>query len=280
MTISINSMTSVLAAQQALERTGSALNKNFQRLASGMRIVSAGDDPAALSVAMRMTSQLGGANAAKNNANDTLSLLQVADAALAETTNALQKVRDLAVDAKTDTKSASDRLALRAEVQGLVSEINRIATSTEMFNKKLLDGTFTANVQIDPNLGVGRTLEIDIAGISLLQLGLGVNGSQLNVSTIGSASTAINAADEAMTSVSMIRASLGAMQSRLSSIVSGLNSASLGYAATRSRAMDTDVAAESSDMTRNKIQQQASIAILAQANLQSQSLLTLLGLNK
>lgn len=280
MTISINNMTTILAAQQALDKTGNALNKNFQRIATGMRIVSAGDDPGALSVAMRMTSQIGSSNAAKNNANDALSLLQVADAALAETANALQKARDLAVDAKTDTKSASDRSALRTEVRGLVSEINRIASNTEMFSKKLLNGTFAANVQIDANLGANNTMAIDIAGISLQLLGLGVSGSQLNVSTIGSASNAINTADAAIASVSMIRASLGAMQSRLSSIINSLDGATAGNTATRSRILDTDLASESSDMTRNRIQQQASIAILSQANLQAQSLLTLLNTGK
>ncbi len=273
MTISINNATTSLMTRQAMDKVNSALFQNFQRLASGIKINSAGDGPSAVGIAMRMTSQIGGATAAKQNANNALSLIQVADAALAETTNALQTIRDLAVGANTTTATANDRLGSRAEVKQLVSEISRLATATSIFGQTPLNGAFAADVQVDPN---GRPLTMTITGASLQQLGLGVSGSKLNVSTAGSASAAIIAADIAMNSVALMRASLGGMQSRLTSIVSSLDSLALGNTNARSRIMDTDFAAEISDMARNNIRQQAGVAIMAQANMQSQILLKLL----
>ncbi len=276
MTISINNASTVLAARQSLEKSGAALSKNFQRLSSGLKINSASDGGGAVAVAMRMASQISGTTAAKKNANDALSLLQVADSALNETATALQKVRDLAVNANTDTKSSNDRLALKAEVTGLVTEINRLATGTEIFSKKLLDGTLNANVLIDPNVGTNHVLAVALGGTSLGHLDLGTSGSKLNVSTAGSASAAIAVADAALNSVALLRATVGAMQNRLESIINSLDSSSLAYTEARSRVMDADVAEESSDMARNTIRQQAAVAILSQANMQSKSLLKLL----
>ncbi|MEO5363812.1 MAG: flagellin FliC [Magnetococcus sp. DMHC-8] len=274
MTISINNSTTLLMTRQVMERLNGDLQKNFQRLASGVRVNSASDGGSAVAVAMRMAAQVSGTSVAKQNANDAMSLLQVADAALRETANALQKVRDLAVDATTSTKSANDRAASLAEVKQLVSEISRLATDTSVFGQKPLRGAFTATVQVDAE--AGRAMTMAIAGASLQLLDLGRSGSKLNVSTAGSASAAIGVADAALNSVAQMRAALGGMQSRLSSIVSSLDSLSLAYTGARSRIMDTDMAAETADMTRNSIRQQASIAVMAQANMQSQSLLKLL----
>lgn len=279
MSISINSVGGLLAARQSLEKSGNALTKNFQRLSSGLKLNSASDGGSALGVAMRMATQISGSTVAKRNANDALSLLQVADAALSETANALQKARDLAVDANTDTKSSADRLALKTEVTGLITEISRLATGSQIFNKKVLDGTLSLNVAIDPAVGETLTMAVAVAGASLGHLGLGTSGSKLNVSTAGSAAAAIVVADAALDSVALIRASVGAMQNRLESIISSLDSSSLAYTTARSRIMDADIAEESSDMARNTIRQQASVAILSQANVQSQMLLKLLGNN-
>lgn len=279
MSISINNASNALIARQSLAKSGSALAKNFQRLSSGIRLNSASDGGSALGVAMRMASQISGSTAAKSNANDTLSLLQVADAALTESANALQKVRNLAVDANTDTKSSSDRLALKAEVTGLITEISRLATGSQIFNKKVLDGALSLNVAIDPAVGQTLTMAVVLAGASLGHLGLGTSGSKLNVSTAGSAAAAIEVADAALNSVAMIRASVGALQNRLESIISSLESSSLAYTTARSRIMDADFAEESSEMARNTIRQQASVAILSQANMQSQMLLKLLNNN-
>ncbi|MEO5339121.1 MAG: flagellin FliC [Magnetococcus sp. MYC-9] len=274
MALSINNTATLLAGRQALEKTNTALGQNFQRLSTGLRVNSAADSNGSVALAARMTSQIGGAAAAKRNANDTLTLIQVADAALTETTNALQKARDLAVDARTATKTDSDRLALQETIKGLVSEISRLATGTEIFGQRPLNGGFAAAVQVSPN--VGQTLAFTVTGASLQQLGLGVSGSRLNVSTMEAASTAIAQADEALNSVAMMRAALGGVQNRLSSIVGSLDSVALGYTQARSRILDTDVAEEASLMARNAIQQQASIAVFSQANLQSQALLKLL----
>lgn len=281
MAISINSAVSTVLVRQLLEKTTNDLTQNFQRLSSGLRVNSARDGGAALAKAMHLTSQINGISVAKQNANDGLSVAQVADSALEETTNALQTIRDLALDASSGTKSASDRTALNNEIKAMISEISRIATETSLFDQDLLTGAYSMAVQVAPD--VGRTVAITIAGASLQHLALGVSGSTLNVSTAGAASAAIaasravGAADAAMNSIAEIRASLGGVQRRFESITTILDSSSLAYMDSRSRVLDVDVADESASMARNSILREAGIAIMAQANLQPQLLMKLLG---
>lgn len=284
MAITINNSVASLVVRQLLDKTGQNLGQNLQRISSGLRVNSAKDGGGAIAVAMHMTSKINGLSVAKSNAGDGFSLAQVADAALTETTNALQKIRDLALDASTGTKSAADRTALNNEIKSLISEISRIATQTTLFDHNLLKGDFTTNVQISPD--AGTTVTVAIAGASLQHLNLGVSGSRLNVSTAGAASAtiaasrAVLAADVALNSVAAIRASLGGIQNRFESIMSIMDASSLAYTDTRSRILDADVAEESVNLARNTILQQAGAAMLAQANLQPQILLTLLGIGK
>lgn len=280
MMISINNMVSSNVVRQILGKTTSDLGQNLQRLSSGLRVNSAKDGGGALSVAMHMTSKIGGLSVAKQNANDGLSLVQVADAALEETVGALQNIRDLALDAGTATKSAGDRTALSSEINTLISEISRIATMTTLFNQNLLTGSFSTVIQVgaDP----GQTVALTIAGASLLDLELGEDGSKLDVDIAGAESAAaaaeeaVDAVDVAMDSVAVIRATLGGAQSRFESIINIIDSSSLAYTSARSNVLDVDVAEESADMARNSILQQAGIAVMAQANLQPQALLKLL----
>lgn len=274
MALTINSNIASLTARNALNNTTSALGRNFQRLASGLRINSAKDDPAGIGIATRMTSKIRGLNVAKSNANDGLSLAQVADSALEETTNALQNIRDLATEASTGTKSSGDREALKNEVDAMIAEITRIATETEMFDIDLLTGAFAETFQIGPN--TDDTLAVTIAGASLEVLALGEGGSKMNVSTQGSATAAIAAVDIALDSVASIRGSLGGLQSRFESIINTIESSVVSYTSARSQIMDADIATETASMTRNVILQQAGAAVLAQANLQPQLLLKLL----
>lgn len=281
MAVSINNLVASSALQQLLGKTTRDLGQNFQRLSSGLRVNSSKDGGSDISVAMHMTSKINGLSVVRKNANDGLSLAQVAEASLEETTNALQSIRDLALDASTGTKSASDRTALNNEIDALISEISRIATGTSLFDQILLAGGFSTTVQIDPDMG-GNVVTLTIDGASLQQLALGQSGSVLNVSTAGDASAAIAASrailavDAAMDSVASIRADLGGAQSRFESVVNIIDSTSLAYTSARSQIMDLDVAEESADMARNSILKQAGIAVLAQANLQPQLLLKLL----
>jgi flagellin len=277
MSLSINNSSTVLMARQALEQSNTAWSKSLQRLATGSKIVTAGDAPGMISFAMRLASQISGITAAKQNANDALSLLQVADAALQESSDALQQVRDLAVDASTSTKTSSDRAALQEEVEGLVAEISRLATGTTIFSQTPLDGNLNLNMMVDPN--TGQTFNVTLGGATLLALLGNASGSNLAVRTSASADTAIDEADTALDSVSMLRATVGALQNRLQSIVDTLDATSLGYTQSYSRVADSDIAEESANAANQSIRQQASMAILAQANVQAQSLLKLLTLS-
>lgn len=280
MSLSINNSVSSLVVRQLLGKSTNALSQNLQRLSSGLRINSAKDGGGDLAVAMHMTTNINGLSVAKNNAGDGLSLAQVADAALEETTNALQEIRDLALDASTGTKSAEDRTALNNEIKSLISEISRIASETSLFDQDLLNGGFETVIQVGP--GAGETLAVTIAGASLEHLNLGVSGSKMNVSTAGAASAtiaasrAVLAADVAMDSVAAIRASLGGVQNRFESIINILDASTLAYTDTRSRIMDVDFAEESVQLAHNNILQQAGVAMLVQANLQPEMLLSLL----
>ncbi|MBF0096345.1 MAG: flagellin FliC [Magnetococcales bacterium] len=277
MSISINNSSTVLMARQALEQSNAAWSKSLQRLATGSKIVTAGDAPGMISFAMRLASQISGMTAAKQNANDALSLLQVADAALQESADAFQQIRDLAVDASTDTKTSSDRAALQEEVEGLVAEISRLASDTTIFSQTPLDGTLNLNMMVDPN--TGQTFNITLGGATLDDLIGDATGSALAVSTSAGADAAVDVADTALDSISMLRSTVGALQNRLQSIVDTLDATSLGYTQAYSRVVDSDIAEESANATNQSIRQQASMAILAQANLQAQSLLKLLTLS-
>lgn len=280
MAISINNMVASLTVGNLLDNTTKDLGESFKRLTTGLRVNSSADGGGALSVAMHLSSKVSGLAVVRDNVNDNLSMAQVADAALSETVGALQEIRDLAVDASTTTKSASDRTALNNEINALISEISRIATETELYDQSLLTGDFTTTVMTSPD--VGNTLTMTIAGASLQKLALGLSGSKLNVSTAGTTSAgiatsrAIIAADAALDSVAAIRGSLGGMQNRFESVIGIIDSSSLAYSGAYSRVMDVNVADETADMARNSILQKAGVAVMAQANLQPGVLLKLL----
>ncbi|MBF0182964.1 MAG: hypothetical protein HQM06_01045 [Magnetococcales bacterium] len=275
MSLSINNSSTVLMARQALEQSSSSWNKSLQRLAAGTKLLTAGDGPGVISFAMKLASQISGITAAKQNTNDALSLLQVADAALQESTDAFQQVRDLAVSSSTSTYTSSDRAALNEEVKGLVREISRLATGTTIFSQTPLAGNFNLNLQVNPN--TGQTFTMTIGGASLAALGADNSGSYLKVDTSANAQTTITNVDSALSSIALLRATIGGLQNRLQSIASTLDATSLGYTQAYSRVADSDVAEESANAATQSIRQQATVAILAQANLQAQSLLKLLG---
>ena len=262
----INTNIASLNAQRNLNSSQSALNTSLQRLSSGLRINSAKDDAAGLAISERMTTQIRGLNQAARNANDGISLAQTAEGALSEVTNNLQRIRELAVQSANATNSTSDRLALDAEVQTLIAEIGRIATDSSFNSVKLLDTVATLTFQVGANSG--EVVTVDTVDVSGLALG--------NVTTAALADTMLDEVDAALVTVNGARADLGATQNRFESIVRSAQTTSENLSASRSRIVDADFAAETANLTRAQILQQAGTAMLAQANSAPQNVLSLL----
>ncbi|MGL1833374.1 flagellin domain-containing protein [Rhodocyclaceae bacterium SMB388] len=268
----INTNVASLNAQRNLNTSQSLLNTSLQRLSSGLRINSAKDDAAGLAISERFTTQIRGLNQAVRNANDGISLAQTAEGALVEVSNNLQRIRELAVQSRNATNSVSDREALDAEVQQRVAEIDRIASQTQFNGLNLLDGSFVAQAfQVGAN--VGQTIEIaEIADASTGGLSL----AGINVLDPTAADDVLTRVDVALSNVNGSRADLGALQNRFESVIANLQTTSENLSASRSRIMDTDFAAETANLTRAQILQQAGVAMLAQANALPQNVLTLL----
>jgi flagellin len=380
----INTNIASLNAQRNLNASQSTLQTALQRLSSGLRINSAKDDAAGMAIASRMSTQINGLNQASRNANDGISLAQTAEGALSTISDNLQRIRELAVQARNATNSASDRAALDTEAQQLKSEIDRVALTTSFNGVKLLDGSFTAQAfQVGAN--VGETITVaNIANAQSAQLGsssvaqvtgaaataltaitagdLTINGvsvgaiaadtnaanrassimnainsysgqtgvyatvlssaptqvvltnsgsvtatpniviglagtattadtgltaatttptvttgfAALSLSSVAGADTAMTTMDAALTAVNTARANLGAIQNRFSSVVTNLQTTAENVSAARSRIQDADFAAETANLTRAQILQQAGTAMLAQANALPQNVLSLL----
>jgi len=271
MALTVNTNVASLNAQRNLARSQGELATSMSRLSSGLRINSAKDDAAGLAISDRMTAQIRGLNQAARNANDGISLAQTAEGALQESTNILQRIRELAVQSANDTNSASDRLSLQAEVDQLTTEMNRIATSTTFNNRPVIDGSMTAaTFQVGAN--AGDTITFSIGGARLADLGL----TTVSVTSPAASSTAIGLVDTALGTIDTIRGNLGAVQNRFESTISNLNIVAENLSAARSRIMDADIAQETSKMTRANILQQAGVSILTQANQTPQLALQLL----
>ncbi len=287
MALVINTNMASLNSTRHLMKSTSELGRTFERLSSGLRINGAKDDAAGLSISTRMTAQIRGMSMAIRNTNDAVSLLQVAEGSLNETTNALQRIRELAVQASNSTMTSSDRADLQKEVTQLMAEIERIADDTKFNNQKLLDGTFgTKAFQVGANVGETITLSITSAETNDLGLSTGTANRAFSIGSgagaiagtaAGYIGSAISKVDRALSSVSEIRANLGAYQNRFESLIANLTNVNENTTAARSRVMDADIATETANLTRSAIMQQAGTAILAQANQQPQIALQLLG---
>jgi len=285
MALTINTNVASLSATNNLSKSTSNLGTTFERLSSGLRLNSAADDSAGLSISTRMTSQIRGVNMAVRNTNDAISLVQVAEGSLDETTNALQRMRELAIQAKNDTMTGGDRDDLQLEVAQLMLEIQRIATTTAFNDSKVIDGTFAAkNFQVGAEKD--QTIQVSIGGATVDVLGLSGGGTTMSIGSDagnvvgpgkGYIGSAIGQIDAALNSVSDIRSQLGAYQNRFEAVIANLNNISENTASARSRIMDADIAKETANLTKNAIMQQAGTAILAQANQQPQIALQLLG---
>lgn len=297
MSLYVNTNVSSLNAQRQLMTSSNGLNTAFERLSSGFRINSASDDAAGLQITNRMTSQINGLNQAVRNANDGISVSQVAEGALQETTNLLQRMRELVVQSENGINSNDELGAIQEEIDQLQTEINRIANTTEFSGVKLLDGSLDADEDNAMRFLVGaRGTENEVISISIGSMTAGSLGagatfddadgvpqtSTLNVDTIDVAgdqgvAEMLATIDKAIEEVGSQRADLGAIQNRFQSTISNLTNIVENVSAARSRILDTDFAAETANLTKFQITQQASTSILAQANQRPQAALSLLG---
>ncbi len=267
----INHNIQALNAYRNLAVNQSNTAKNLEKLSSGLRINRAADDAAGLAISEKMRSQIRGLEVAERNALDAISLIQTAEGALSSVHSMLQRMRELAVQASNGTNTTEDRNALDQEVQQLITEITRVATSTDFNKTALLDGTFSGvNFQIGANAGQSITLSIGDMRAS----GLTVNA--LSITTYSGAQAAISALDVAIAKVSEERGKLGAYQNRLEHTINNLKTAHENLTASESRIRDTDMAMEMTNFTKNNILNQAAQAMLAQSNQLPQGILQLL----
>ncbi len=274
MALFVNTNVSALNAQRQLINSGKNLDVSFQRLSSGFRINSAADDAAGLQISNRLTSQIQGLDQAIRNANDGISLSQVAEGAMDEITTALQRIRVLSVQSQNGINSSGDRLALQKEVSALKTEISRIATTTQFGGVKLLDGKYSSTFLVGANAGQNISVNISRAGGGYGTSGLKL--STLSIATLSGASAALTAIDSAITVIDSKRADLGAIQNRFQATIRNLSNIVENVSSARSRIKDTDFAKETAELTRSQILQQASTTILSQANQRPQSALSLL----
>lgn len=275
MALAVNTNVSALNAQRQLLTSGNALDTSYKRLSSGFRINSAADDSAGLQISNRLTSQINGLNQAISNANDGISVAQVAEGAMDEITTSLQRIRVLAVQSQNGINGSADRVALQKEVSALKTEISRIAQNTQFGNIDLLKGNFSAKFLVGAN--AGQTISINL---SRTGGGYGTSGlslSNLSVSSVGGASAALASIDSAIKTIDSARADLGALQNRFQSTIRNLSNIVENVSAARSQIRDTDFAKETAELTRAQILQQASTTILSQANTRPQTALSLLG---
>lgn len=278
MALTINSNTMSLFANRQLQKNTDALGQTFARLSSGLRINTAKDGAAELTISSRLTADILSYNSAVKNTNSALSMVDVADAALAETVSSVQRMKELAVLAKTATLSDDDRNALQLEVDQLLVEVQRIATSTKFNGTALLTGVASGPAnKIQVGINAGETLQVSFAKASNVVIGLTASTSiGSGAYNGGSISRVINALDATLNSIGNLRAVMGGYQSRLQSVLDGLGVMSEATTAARDRISSADIATETANLTRQRIMQQASVAVLAQANQQPQIALELL----
>ncbi len=259
-----------------LAMTNLHLQRTMEKLSSGLRINRAADDAAGLAVSEEMRTQIRGMKVASRNALDGVSLVQVADGALAGVGDMLQRIRELAVQAANGTFSDQQRANLDAEAQQVLSELARVAIDTEFNGIKLFSGSVaTAASAITLHVGAqaGQVIAFTIATMTASGLGM----SNIAVSTAASATAALASIDAAIRTVNSQRASMGAIQNRLEQTISRLNLTAENLQAAESRIRDADMAAQMIEFTKHQILQQSGIAMLAQANQTPQSVLQLLG---
>lgn len=282
MAITVNTNVTALGAQRNLNASSNHLATSMERLSTGSRINSAKDDAAGLQISNRLNSQARGLGVAMKNAQDGNSIIQTAEGALNETTELLQRMRDLAVQGANDTNSEDDRKAIQEEMVELMAEIDNISSTTKFGGQKLLNGDFSTGKNLQIGADEGEALLIKIAKSDTTTLGVSA-GNLAAVGTTGTAGTheafasAITAIDGAIKGVDAQRANMGATQNRLESTINNLANTRENVTAGMSRIKDVDFAQETVNLTKQQILQQAGTSILAQAKQIPQAALSLLG---
>ncbi|HIJ74261.1 MAG TPA: flagellin FliC [Candidatus Hydrogenedentes bacterium] len=271
MGLRINTNIASLNASRILRSSTLALNKTLERLSSGLRINRAADDAAGLAIAEGFRSVVRGTQVAQRNAQDGVSLVQTAEGALSETTNILQRIRELAVQAANGTQSDLNRLAMDTEVAQLLAQIDDIALDTEFNGVNVLSAAQTITLQAGAQ--EGQTLVISVSGAKSNDLKI----SKVTISSMTGAVNAISTIDGALQSVSTLRSTLGAFQNRLEFTINTLAIQEENSAAAESAIRDANIATETIAFTRNQILVSAGTAVLAQANVVPQTALQLLG---
>ena len=281
----VNTNVNASIAQAALARNERALGTAMEQLSTGRKINSAADNASGLAISARMTSQIRGLDQAVRNANDAVSMVNTAEGALDEITDMLQRARELAVQSGTGTTSSNDRVFLDAEFDHLIAEIERVSANTQWNGRNILNGaaggaTTVSGVSFQVGMDPSQTIAVNFGNMASDATMASLNGFGLDATTVASAiakaSRVITAADVAIEAVSTQRATFGAVSNRLEHAIDNLTNVSTQTAAARSRILDTDYAASTSELARTQIIQQASTAMLAQANQLPATVLALL----
>ena len=286
--LGINTNSASLNAQMNLGKSQGSLNTSIARLSSGLRVNSAKDDAAGLAIASRMTAQIRGFDQAQRNANDGVSLLQVADGAMGKIGDNLQRMRELAVQAKNGTLNTTDRENLDREYQELAGEVERIALGSQFNGNDLFTtANKTVTLQVGSGNATGDSLALNLTddgtsnGLALANVLGGENAGDISnnlgdITSDTNANTAIDEIDAQIDNVTNLRATVGAGLSRLEQVSESLQTNSANLQSARGRIMDADFAKETANLTRTQILQQAGTAMLAQANQIPQNVLGLL----
>ena len=279
----INHNLSSLYADRVLNISNDSIMKNMEKLSSGERINHAADDASGLAVSEKMRSQIRGLNQASQNIQNGVSFIQTTEGYLNETTDILQRIRELAVQSANGIYSEEDRMQIQVEVSQLVSEVDRIASQAQFNGMNMLTGRFAeaggSVMQLQIGANMDQNTRIYVGTMSATALGLkGAQGdeSQISIASPDEANMVLGTVDEALKTVNKQRADLGAYQNRFEMAAKGINIAAENTQAAESRIRDTDMASMMVDYTKNSILTQAGTAMLAQANAQSQNVLALL----
>jgi flagellin len=283
----INHNMSAMFSNRSLGVTNVALQKDMEKLSSGMKINRAGDDASGLAVSEKMRAQIRGLNRASKNATDGISFIQTTEGYLQETEDIIQRIRELAVQSSNGIYTEEDREMIQVEVSSLIAEVDRIASCAQFNGLNMLTGRYarptgennvTASMWLHIGANMDQRTQVYIGTMTAAALGIRNVGTEeiLTLATPDDANRAIGTLDESLKRINKQRADLGAYQNRLEKTVEGLNVAAENTQASESRIRDTDMAAQMVEFTKNQVLTQAGTAMLAQANSQSQTVLSLL----
>ena len=283
----INHNMSAMYANRQLGVTGLNITKDMEKLSSGERINRAGDDASGLAVSEKMRAQIRGLNQASQNASNGISFIQTTEGYLQETTDIMQRIRELAIQSANGIYSDEDRMQIQVEVSALVSEVDRVASAAQFNGMNMLTGRFampavgnsvTGSMWFHIGANMDQRMQVFVGTMSAAALGIrdGSAGDKLSIQTPEDANRAIGVIDDGLMKINKQRADLGAYQNRMEYAVKGLDISAENLQASESRIRDTNMAAQMVEFTKNSVLQQAGTAMLAQANTQAQNVLSLL----